>query len=95
VKTIHFPSRVLAVAAVLLGATACAPTTPNLDRSFGRSLSTLKAYQTAYPDASRNPDNPALDGVAAAEAMARYEKSFSAPAPQQNVFTIGVGGGVQ
>jgi hypothetical protein len=32
-----------------------------------------------------------LDGQAAHEAIQRYQKSFSAPAPEPNVFAIGVG----
>jgi hypothetical protein len=73
---------------------ACAPTTPQWDASFGNAVSTAIAQQTLNPDAYSNPDPVSgIDGRAAREAMDRYQKSFKQPAPQPNVFTIGVGSG--
>lgn len=88
---VHF----LAAAVALHQLSGCAPMAPQLDSRFGESLNTLKAYQTLNPDAAANLENPRLDGAAAMEANGRYLKSFSAPAPHQNVFTIGVGHGAQ
>jgi len=53
----------------------------------------LMAQQVINPDASRNPNNPAVDGQAAQAAIARYNKSYQSPTPTPNVFTIGVGSG--
>lgn len=72
---------------------ACAPITPELDKHFGQSVRVMTAQQTLAPEASANAAGPALDGRAAHEVMTRYAKSYAAPAPQPNVFTIGVGSG--
>jgi len=74
---------------------ACAPVSPNLDKDFGSSLAAIKAAQTLNPAASANTANPTMDGVAAKETHDRYVKSYAAPTPHQNVFTIGVGSGSQ
>ena len=70
-----------------------ATTTPVLDSHFGESVALLKSQQILYPDAYRNT-NPVsgIDGKAGVSAYQRYQKSFAAPEPQPNVFTIGVGG---
>lgn len=73
---------------------ACAQTTPQWDANFGNSVRAAFAQQIINPDASQNPDPVSgMDGRAARETMDRYQKSFSAPKPQPNIFTIGVGGG--
>lgn len=73
---------------------ACAPTTPHWDANFGNSVRAAVAQQILNPEASQNPDQVSgMDGRAARETIDRYQKSFKEPAPQQNVFTIGVGGG--
>lgn len=87
--------RRLTIAALACGLGACAPLSPNLDANFGTSVNRLKAYQTMWPSASDNRANPGMDGSAAGEAYGRYLKSFRAPTPHPNVFTIGVGGGQQ
>ena len=71
----------------------CAATTPPvLDSHFGESVALLKAQQIMYPDAYRNMDPVSgMDGKAGASAYQRYQKSFTTPEPQTNVFTIGVG----
>jgi hypothetical protein len=94
-KTLLAQSKCIIIAAALYQLTGCAPLAPNLDSNFGNSLNALKAYQTINPQASANTANPDLDGRAANEAINRYHKSFSAPAPHQNVFTIGVGSSAQ
>lgn len=71
----------------------CAPTTPGWDAAFGESVRIATARQIIDPDASRNADPVSgIDGRAAKEAMTRYQKSFAEKEPQQNVFTINVGG---
>jgi hypothetical protein len=92
-KTILAPAKFLLVAAALYQTAGCAPVAPVVDSSFGKSLNALKAYQIMYPDASATTAIPTLDGRAAKESMDRYYKSFTTPAPAQNVFTIGVGSG--
>ena len=83
----------IAAGAALGMLAGCAPMTPNLDRQFGTSVNIIKAQQTIDPDASRNTRMVTLDGDAANRSVERYVKSYSAPTPQPNVFTIGVGGG--
>lgn len=86
---------ILAAAVALSQLSACAPLSPQLDHRFGESMNTLKAFQTINPEASANVENPQQDGRAAMEANGRYLKSFSEPAPHQNVFNIGLGHGAQ
>ncbi len=82
-----------ALLSLLLLAGCAATTTPVLDSHFGESVALLKAQQIMYPDAYRNMDPVSgIDGKAGASAYQRYQKSFAAPEPQPNVFTIGVGG---
>ncbi|MFC3108604.1 hypothetical protein ACFQAT_03565 [Undibacterium arcticum] len=73
--------------------TGCVATTPTYDSHFGDSVKVLMAQQVLNPDASSNPNNPAMDGQAAHSAIELYNKSFKAPTPPANVFTIGVGSG--
>ena len=78
---------------VLIVLSGCASVTPNLDRHFGEAVNLVKAQQTLYPEASRNPDPvKGMDGKAAKSAYDEYQKSYSTPQPQQNAFTIGLGG---
>ncbi|WP_025915675.1 hypothetical protein [Herminiimonas sp. CN] len=85
--------KLLAVSAACL-LSACASTTPQWDANFGNTVRTAFALQVLNPDASQNPDPVSgMDGRAARETIDRYQKSFKEPAPQPNIFTIGVGGG--
>ena len=93
-KTTHKQFRMLTVAIACL-LSGCAPMSPNLDDSFGASLNALKAHQIIDAGASARSDGPLMDGQAAKDAIGLYQKSFSAPTPHQNVFTIGVGGASQ
>lgn len=93
--TLLAQSKFLFIAAALSLSAGCAPVAPRVDSDFGKSLTALKAYQTINPQASANTDNPGMDGRAAKEAIDRYYKSFTTPAPHQNVFTIGVGSGTR
>lgn len=94
-KTLLAHSKIIVIAAALYQAAGCAPVAPRLDSEFGKSLNALKAYQTINPQASENTANPDMDGRAAMESIDRYYKSFAAPVPYQNVFTIGVKSGAQ
>jgi hypothetical protein len=93
--TLLAQSKFFTIAAALSLSAGCAPVAPRLDSDFGKSLNALKTYQTINPHASANTANPDMDGRAAKEAIDRYYKSFTAPAPHQNVFTIGVGSGAR
>ena len=88
-KPIAMISRTLPALAAILAIAGCTAPSPNLDRGFGLSLNELKAQQVIDP-VPRQEEGPQLDGVAAREAITRYQKSFAAPTPHQNVFTIGV-----
>jgi hypothetical protein len=71
------------------------PQTPRLDCTFGRSVDMAVARQIADKDAAaRNAARPTagMDGVAAKEAIDRYQKSFRTPEPNTSAFTIGVTG---
>lgn len=71
---------------------ACVATTPHWDAQFGASVKSAVSQQTCNPEAVRNTDPVAgLDGRAAGAVLERYEKTFSAPPQQQNIFTIGIG----
>lgn len=86
-------SALFGLCGVVLAITGCVPMTPNLDSQFGQSVNLLKAQQTLNPEASRNTDPvKGMDGKAAASAYDEYQKSYKAPEPQSNAFTIGVGG---
>ena len=83
-----------AICGTLGGLSGCTSVTPNLDGQFGQSVSLIKAQQTLNPSASRNT-NPVngLDGVAAKSGYDAYQKSYAAPLPPANAFTIGIGSG--
>ncbi|UCE32272.1 MAG: hypothetical protein JSW68_04975 [Burkholderiales bacterium] len=94
-------NRIGSTVAIALGAAAatlagCASHTPAFDANFGASLRVLQAQQTANPNAptenaQKSPDG--MEGETAQAAYDRYQRTFRAPEPQPNVFTIGVGGG--
>ncbi|MGH8808255.1 MAG: pilus assembly protein [Noviherbaspirillum sp.] len=87
---LHRKTLVVALATALL-ATGCTSLSPNLDSQFGYSVYSFRAEQTLNPDASKDTRLTQMDGQAAHSAVERYQKSFSAPEPQPNVFTIGLG----
>ena len=79
------------LSAVLAG---CLTSTPHWDATFGDSVNQIKEMQTLNPQASANTDPVSgIDGPAAAAAQKSYAKSFTAPTPPTNMFTIGVGSG--
>jgi hypothetical protein len=72
------------------------PETPRLDCAFGESVNTAIAQQTIDKNAGAKnaaKDAAGIDGVAAREALVRYQKSFRTPEPTPSVFSIGVSGG--
>lgn len=84
----------MALVACLAG---CASPTPMLDEKFGDSVRQIRAMQTLNPDAGNREDGVVgMDGLAAREAMGRYQESFRTPPPTVNVINIGgsvTGGG--
>lgn len=75
-------------AAVALCLGGCAHEQP-----VGASVGLTMAQQVLDPQAGANPATVAgLDGQAAKSGFDAYQKSFRAPQPQPNAFTIGVGG---
>jgi hypothetical protein len=73
---------------------ACLSSTPTWDKTFGSAVTQITVMQTLNPAASDNDDPVAgIDGPAARAAQTNYVKSFSAPTPPTNVFTIGVSSG--
>ncbi len=73
---------------------ACLSSTPTWDKTFGSAVTQITVMQTLNPAASDNDDPVAgVDGGAAHAAQTNYVKSFTAPTPPTNVFTIGVSSG--
>lgn len=72
--------------------TACSSPTPNLDAHFGESIADIQKMQILNPGAERNAAVPVgIDGRAGYSGYEQYQKSFKAPEPKTNVFTIGLG----
>lgn len=91
-QTIQTLIRLAVGAALSTALTGCLTSTPHWDATFGDSVTQIRAMQTLNPDASSNTDPVAgIDGNAASAAQKSYAKSFTAPAPTVNTFTIGVG----
>lgn len=72
---------------------ACAPTSPRMDRQFGESVRMSIAQQILNPDAAANNVPDALDGMAARNSVDRYRNSFREPPAAADGFTIGLGSG--
>ncbi|MFL9859967.1 hypothetical protein PQR72_30245 [Paraburkholderia madseniana] len=91
-KTIPTLIRVALCAGVVATLAGCLSSTPHWDATFGDAVNQLKAMQTLNPQASANTDPVSgIDGTAAVAAQKGYAKSFTAPTPPTNMFTIGVG----
>ena len=75
-------------------ATGCADMPKNDHGApLGASVSLTMAQQVLDPAAGMNRDPVSgMDGQAAKSAYDHYQKTYRAPEPQPNVFTIGVGG---
>lgn len=75
---------------VILG-TGCAVNRPA--PPLGGNVGLTMAQQILDPQAGVNrPSITGIDGQTAKSAYDAYQKSFRAPQPQPNIFTIGVGG---
>jgi hypothetical protein len=75
--------------AVLTMLAGCS-TTPNYDLRFGDAVRQARSAMTINLQASENPDPAAgIDGLAAREAIGRYQDSYKAPPPVVNVINIG------
>jgi hypothetical protein len=81
--------------AMLFALGGCETLTPMLDSTFGDAVNIAKARQARDKDAplkNARKDVAGLDGIAAKEAIDRYQKSFRAPEPTPNVFSMGLSG---
>lgn len=80
--------------AIVLTATGCAMPPNAQEPPMGATVSLTMAQQVMNPTAGTNSDPvTGLDGQAAKSGYDAYQKTYRAPVPQQNVFTIGIGGG--
>lgn len=71
----------------------CLSSTPTWDRTFGNAVNEITTMQTLNPNAAANTDPVAgIDGTAASASQQNYVKSYMAPPPPINSFTIGVSG---
>lgn len=88
----HRSAIVLACIALLSG-TGCATPERAPGQRMGDVVSLTMAQQQLFPGAGANADPvKGIDGKAAKSAYDAYQKSYRAPEPQTNSFTIGVGG---
>lgn len=78
-------------AALLLG--GCASNTPYLDSQFGQANRMMQAQQTINPHGLPGNPSAGVDGKAAKSGYDEYQKSYRAPEPQTQAFTIGLGSG--
>ncbi|MBA5606945.1 pilus assembly protein [Duganella sp. FT3S] len=78
-------------AALLLG--ACGSNTPYLDSQFGNANRMLQAQQTIVPQGQAGNPSVGVDGKAAKSGYDQYQKTYRAPEPQTQAFTIGLGTG--
>lgn len=93
-KTIRTLIRSAICAGLFAALGGCMTSTPQWDANFGNAVSTMRTMQIANPNASMNDDPVAgLDGTAAGYAIENYGKSFDAPPPHINMFSVGVGTG--
>lgn len=80
--------------AIALVATGCAMPPNAQEPPMGATVILTMAQQVMNPTAGTNSDPvTGLDGQAAKSGYDAYQKSYRAPVPPQNVFTIGVGAG--
>ncbi|TKC92599.1 hypothetical protein FAZ69_02715 [Trinickia terrae] len=86
------PFRTVVCIGACFALNGCLSSTPHWDQTFGDSIHQVTAMQVLNPQAGQN-DDPVngIDGSAANSLMANYDKSFTAPPPPMNMFTIGVG----
>lgn len=79
---------------IALSSAGCAMPPNEPAPPMGATVSLTMAQQVMNPAAGVNPDPVSgIGGQAAKSGYDAYQKSFRAPVPQQNVFTIGVAGG--
>ncbi|HJV00202.1 MAG TPA: pilus assembly protein [Burkholderiaceae bacterium] len=78
-------------ATLLLG--GCASNTPYLDSQFGQANRMMQAQQTIHPQGTAGNPSAGMDGKASKSGYDQYQKSYRAPEPQTQAFTIGLGTG--
>ena len=83
---------VASLCGLALATSGCATRTTALP--LGASVSLAMAQQIRDPGAGLKPAPvDGMDGQAAKSVYDAYQKTYRAPQPQPNVFTIGIGGG--
>jgi hypothetical protein len=77
----------------VLAASGCAAPQPAPGQRMGDAVSLTMAQQLLNPQAGINRDPVlGLDGKAAKSGFDAFQKSYRAPEPPTNAFTIGIGG---
>ncbi len=79
-----------ALASLLLGLQACAPTTPQWDSRFGETVRLTSQQQTLNPNAGGDAPVNGIDGATGRESIGRYRSSFREPPPPAAPISIGV-----
>lgn len=84
---------VVAIAAFVVAGCAAPASSENrqseVDLRFGDAVRQARAQQTLNPEARSTDPVAGIDGVAAQNAIERYQKSFKEPPPSFNVINIG------
>lgn len=89
--SLAWPLSATACLCAVLGLVACSSEPISLDRHLGQSLQQAQAQQAVYPPGHWPQTTPPTDGMAAVNAVERYQQSFAKPLPPVNVMNIGVG----
>lgn len=93
IELLHDIRKRAALLAALLCAGCASERMPGSEGA-GQTVRAALASQIINPDAARTaPAVPSLHGAAAKASIDRFVRSFEAPAPAANRFTIGVGSG--
>lgn len=88
-----FRYRLASCLLVTVAVSGCVQRSPFIDSHFGAAVSIINAQQIMNPEASHNTDPVlGLDAKAAQSAYDQYQRSYKAPEPSSNAFTIGIGG---
>ncbi len=79
-----------ALASLLAGLQACAPTTPQWDSRFGETVRLTAQQQTLNPNAGGDAPVNGIDGATGRESIGRYRNSFRELPPPAAPISIGV-----
>lgn len=82
---------ILATAALAV-ASGCVSRAPQMDAQFGHAVLQARSQQTLDMEAASKAGVPlGMEGKTAHSAYEQYQKSYRAPEPQPQAFTIGIG----